>query len=117
MTYISGFVVPVAGEEKDAYVESARRAWPLFRDYGAVEHVEGWGDDVPHGETTDFHRAVAATDEETVVFSWVRWPDKATADRCEESMETDSRWKEIQMPPGARRMIVGGFEVVFEERS
>jgi uncharacterized protein YbaA (DUF1428 family) len=40
---VSGFVTPVPNGNKDAYIESARKAWPLFNEYGAPQHVEAWG--------------------------------------------------------------------------
>lgn len=42
--------------------------------------VACWGDDVPDGKLTDFCRAVQAEQDESVVFFWVEWPDKATRD-------------------------------------
>lgn len=117
MTYISGFVTPVPDENKEAYIASARKAWPLFQEYGALQQVEGWGDRVPDGEVTDFRRAVALAEGETVVFAWLTWPDKATADRCEASMESDRRWQEMEMPFDGRRMIFGGFEAIVEEKA
>ena len=75
MTHISGFVTPVKPENKDAYIESARMAWPLFQEFGALSMNEGWGDNTPDGKVTDFRRAVQAEDGEIVVFSWVVWPD------------------------------------------
>ena len=114
MTYVSGFVTPVANERREDYVASARAAWELFREYGALELVEAWGDRVPPGNRTDFLRAVDIQDGETVVFSWIRWPDKATADRCEAAMEEDDRFQALDMPFDGKRMIFGGFEPVFE---
>lgn len=42
--------------------------------------LECWGDDVPKGTQTDFWKAVAAKDDEAVLFSWIEWPDKGTRD-------------------------------------
>ncbi len=117
MSYISGFVVPVPNGNKAAYIESARKAWPLFKEYGALQHVEAWGDKVPTGKATDFNRAVDLKDGETVVFSWILWPDKATADACEASTKTDARWQQMDMPFDGKRMIFGGFEAIFDGRA
>ena len=38
----------------------AEKSWPMFKEWGAIRHVECWSDDVPHGQTTDFFRAVNA---------------------------------------------------------
>lgn len=117
MNYISGFVVPVPDKEQHAYLAVAQKAWRLFKEYGALQQVEAWGDKVPDGKVTDFKRAVGLKDGETVVFSWVLWPDKATADKCEAAMQTDARWRQMDMPFDGKRMIMGGFETVFEAKA
>jgi len=70
---------------------------------------------VPDGKLTDFRRAVQATADEAVVFSWIEWPDKATRDsvfaRMEELMKSDPRMspETNPMPFDGKRMIFGGF--------
>jgi uncharacterized protein YbaA (DUF1428 family) len=118
MTYVAGFLIPVPDGKKEAYVESARKAWEIFREYGATEVMEAWGDEVPEGKRTDFRRAVDLQEGETVCFSWMVWPDKETFRKCEASMETDSRWQEMgEMPFDGKRMIWGSFVPVFEARA
>jgi uncharacterized protein YbaA (DUF1428 family) len=114
MSYIDGFVIAVPTKNKDAYIESAKKAWELFREYGALQHVECWGDDVPDGKVTDFKRAVQATADETVVFSWIRWPSKEVRDAGQKKMMDDPRMKNMDMPFDGKRMIWGGFAPVFD---
>lgn len=115
MTYISGFVTPVPTANKEAFRANAAAAAVLFRDYGALSIVEAWGDNIPDGKVTDFRRAVAATDDETVVFSWIVWPDRATCDASEAKMMADPRMKALgDMPFDGKRMIFGGFVPIFE---
>lgn len=113
MTYVSGFVLAVPDENREAYRAAAEEAWPLFREYGAISIMENWGDNVPRGKQTDLRRAVDLQDGETVVFSWIVWPDKSASDKCEASMESDERWQGLNMPFDGKRMIFGGFETIF----
>jgi len=116
--YVSGFLSPVPTANKDKYADHARNAWLLFKEYGAVEFIEAWGENVPQGETTDYRRAVKLEADETVVFSWIVWPDKETADACEQSMQTDERWQEMMdMPFDGKRMIVGDFVPLVHEKA
>ncbi|WP_418594869.1 DUF1428 domain-containing protein [Ponticoccus sp. (in: a-proteobacteria)] len=117
MTYVAGFLTPVPNGNKQAYIDSARKAWSLFKEYGALQIMETWGDQVPAGEHTDFRRAVALEDGETVCFSWMIWPDKATHDRCGASMQTDPRWQEMDMPFDGKRMMWGSFTPIFEDKA
>jgi len=115
MSYISGFVIAVPTDRKEDYRKMAADAAEVFRDYGATEIMEAWGEDVRDGEVTDFRRAVQATEDETVVFAWIVWPDKATADAAEKKMESDERMKPpADAPFDMKRMICGGFVPIFE---
>ena len=109
MAYIDGFVIPVKTADKQAFIDHAMRVDKFFIEYSALRVVEGWGDDVPAGKVTDFARAVQATDDETVVFSWIEWPDKATRDAAFKSMQTNAEMMAGPMPFDGKRMIMGGF--------
>lgn len=114
MTHVSGFVTPVKTKDRDAYVKSAQLAAPIFKEFGALAVVENWGVDIRDGKVTDFKMAVKAEPDEAVVFSWILWPDKATSDAAEQKMMTDPRFQDMEMPFDGKRMIVGGFETIFQ---
>ncbi len=115
MTYIDGFVIPVPAQKKEAYLELASRAAPIFKEYGALRVVECWGDDVPDGKVTDFKGAVKAEGGENVVFSWIVWPSKAVRDEANKKVMSDPRLSPGQeMPFDGKRLIYGGFEVLFD---
>ena len=115
--YIQGFVVPVPEASKDAYRDVAEKFWPIVHDYGAVEHVEAWEANVEDGKQTDFRRSVALKDNEKVVFAWVAWPDKETADASRDKIMADERMEQFgsDMPFDGKRMIFGGFEPFVNE--
>lgn len=110
--YVSAFVLAVPEQHKETYREIAEKFWDIAKDYGALEHVEAWELDVPDGERTDFRRAVQIEPGEKVVFAWMIYPDKETADGSHEKIMADPRMKEFgeEMPFDGKRMIYGGFE-------
>ncbi len=116
MSYIDGFVIAVANANKQTFIDFAKQFDPIFVEYGAIRVIEAWGDDVPDGKLTDFRRAVQATAEESVVFSWVEWPDKATRDEGMKKMMEDPRMDPSSnpMPFDGKRMIFGGFVPVVD---
>ncbi len=116
MTYIEGFVIAVPTANKEAYREHAVSMVPLFKEFGMTRMVECWGDDVPDGKVTDFKRAVLAKDDETIVFSWCEYPDKATRDAAGEKMMSDPRMAEMgEMPFDGQRMIFAGFNPIVDQ--
>ena len=116
MTYIDGFVAAVPTANKQKFIEHAEKGDSVFVELGATRVLECWGDDVPEGSVTDFRRAVKARDDETVVFSWVEWPDKATRDAAMAKMMEDPRMQPDKnpMPFDGKRLIYGGFAPVVE---
>jgi len=113
MSYIDGFVIAVPNANRDKFITHARTFDAIFVEFGAIRVVECWGDDVPDGKVTDFRRAVQAKEDETVVFSWVEWPDKATRDAGMEKFMKDPRMEAAaDCPFDGKRMIFGGFKAV-----
>jgi len=109
--YIQGFVVAVPEGNKQAYRDVAAKFADFAKDFGVIEIMEAWEADVPDGKQTDFRRAVQIEPGEKVVFSWVIWPDKATADGAHAQMMSDPRMRDMgEMPFDGKRMIFGGFE-------
>jgi uncharacterized protein YbaA (DUF1428 family) len=117
MPYVDGFVLAVPKANKEEYRRMAAKGWALFKEFGATRHVECWEDDVPDGKVTDFRRAVQATADEAVVFSWISYPSKEVRDEANKKMLSDPRMKEFgQMPFDGQRMIYGGFAPIFDEK-
>ena len=116
MSYIDGFVLAVPTANRQKFLDHAHLGDSVFLEFGATRVVECSGDDVPAGQVTDFFRAVQAQPEETVVFSWIEWPDKATRDAGMKKMMEDPRMDPAHnpMPFDGKRMIYGGFVPVVE---
>ena len=113
--YINGFIVPVPSDKKGAYRAMNERHAAIFREYGALRLIQGWGDDVPEGEVTDFRRAVQAKPDETVVFAFLEWPSKQASDEAWDKMMNDERMQPSpDMPFDGKRMFWGGFDVIFD---
>lgn len=116
MAYVSGFLVAVPTAKKQEYIDVAKLAAQVFKDHGATQVVEAWGDDVPDGKLTSMPMAVQLKEDETVVFSWIIWPDKAAQIAGMENSMKDPRmdYTPENVPFDGKRMIYGGFEVIVE---
>jgi len=117
MTYVDGFVASVPNQNKAKYIKHAKEAAVVFKEHGALNLVECWGDDVPKGEKTCFHLAVQCQADETVVFSWITWPSKEIRNLGMEKVMNDPRMTEENnpMPFDGQRLIYGGFQMVVSE--
>lgn len=124
MSYVDGFVIAVPAANKQKFIDHAKMADTVFTDLGATRVIECWGDDVPSGKVTDFRRAVQAKENESIVLSWVEWPDKATRDAAMKTMThwmenpetSDPRMDPVKnpMPFDGTRLIFGGFSPIVE---
>ncbi|MFC7704511.1 DUF1428 domain-containing protein [Plastorhodobacter daqingensis] len=111
MAYVTGFLLAVPTANKEAYRKLAESSWELFKEHGCLASHETWGVDVPDGKVTSFPMAVQKKEDETVVFSWMIWPDRETCDKGWAAMMNDPRMQEMpEMPFDGMRMMWGGFE-------
>lgn len=114
--YVDGFLLAIPSANKDAYRKLAEESAVVFKDHGALSVVEAWGDDVPEGKLNSMRSAVLLEPDETVVFAWITWPDKATRDAGQAAVMADPRMNmdHASMPFDTKRMIFGGFEAIVE---
>jgi uncharacterized protein YbaA (DUF1428 family) len=120
MKYVEGFVIAVPTVNKEKFIQHAKTADAIFIEMGALRVVECWEDDVPDGKLTDFSRAVQATSEESIAFSWIERPDEATREAVFAKLMSED-FNDPRMDPSSnpmpfdgKRMIFGGFVPVVD---
>ena len=59
---------------------------------------------------------ISSKEGETPVFSWIEWPDRATADKAAKEMEAEMAGADMgDMPFDGMRMFWGGFVPVMDK--
>jgi len=131
MTYIDRYLAPVPRVNRAAYEKLAKISAQVVKEYGALRVVECWLDEsgpdasTYHGEETrqeaeeygSFVEAAGAGQDETVVMSWIEWPDKITRDAGMENVTSDPRMQFQGQPPAfdGKRLIAAGFKPMLDE--
>lgn len=113
MTYVDCFVAPVAKARRAEYAAFSQSAGAIYRDHGALDLHEYWGEDVPSGVQTSFPLAVKANDDEVVTISIIVWPSRAARDTGAAKVMEDPRMHAMDLPFDGKRAIMGGFENLF----
>lgn len=125
MSYIDCYLVAVPRENRSAYEELARISAVVLKECGARRALECWldesGPDASSYHATEarwepqnystFAIAAGAREGETVVISYVEWPNKETRDVGMQKLTSDPRMLFEDRPPvfDGRRLIAGGF--------
>lgn len=130
MTYFDCFLAPVPRDNRAAYEELARISEQVVLECGAIRVVECWLDEAGpdaatyHGVDTareiveygSFMKAAGASGEETVVMSFIEWPDKQARDAGMERVTSDPRMQFADQPPAfdGKRLIAAGFRPMLD---
>jgi uncharacterized protein YbaA (DUF1428 family) len=130
MTYIDCFLVPVPRSNKAEYEKLALISSDVLREYGALRTVECWLDETGPDASTyhaddarqsadtygTFAAAANAKDGETVVMSWVEWPDKRSRDEGMKKVMADPRmlFDDIEPVFDGSRLIAAGFRPMLD---
>lgn len=119
MSYVDGYLIPVPESRREDYRRMAEIGAQVFIEHGALHVAETWGDDLMRGKTTDFYMAVKAEPGETVVFSWITWPDKAARNAGNAAAMADPRFAEFEGSDliDGKRMIYSGFQTIVDVRA
>lgn len=132
MTYIDCYLVPVPRANEAAYEALARISADVVREHGALRVIECWLDE-SGPEASSYHsmearldssnygsfaRAAGAREGETVVVSYVEWPDKAARDVGMQRVTRDPRMQFQDWPPvfDGRRLIAAGFKPMLDSK-
>jgi uncharacterized protein YbaA (DUF1428 family) len=116
--YVDGFVVPVPKKKLAAYVQMARKAGKVWREYGALSYTECAADDVKPGKLTSFPQSVKLKAGEIAVLSFITYKSRAHRDSVNKKAMKDPRLADMMnpknMPFDGKRMIFGGFKSIVD---
>lgn len=120
--YVDGFVIPLPLANLEAYRQQATLAAAVWREYGALDYVETIGEDLNQDFGTPFGNLAKTNADETVVFAWISYRDRAHRDEVNAKVMADPRIQEMcpdhnpdfRAPFDPQRMTYGGFEVLVQ---
>jgi uncharacterized protein YbaA (DUF1428 family) len=114
MTYIDGFVIPVAKSKVAAYRKMATLGKKIWMKYGALQYIEAVGDDLDVKWGLSFPKGIKAKKGETVFFSFIVYKNKAHRNKVNAAVMNDPAMKSPpkDMPFDMKRMMYGGFKAV-----
>lgn len=114
--YVDGFLIPVPKANIELYKQIAEKAGQIWMDHGALEYIECMADDLDHENFVSFKQSAGASEDETVMFSWIVYESREHRDQVNAAVMADPRMKEM-MESGAepfdcKRMSYGGFKTL-----
>jgi uncharacterized protein YbaA (DUF1428 family) len=118
-TYIDGFLLPVPKAKLDEYRKLAEQASAIWIEHGALQYTECAADDLGAEFCRSFTETAAAQEDETVIFAWAVFADRAARDAANAKIMADERLKAI-CPQTAqifdcKRMAFGGFKIIVSQ--
>jgi uncharacterized protein YbaA (DUF1428 family) len=116
MSYVDGFVIPIAKNKIKAYIKMAKVGAKVWKDHGALEYFECVGEDLKAEWSMPFPKMVKTKPGETVVFSFIVYKSRKHRDQVNKKVMKDPRIKgdPKNMPFDMKRMAYGGFEAIVE---
>jgi uncharacterized protein YbaA (DUF1428 family) len=116
MSYVDGFVIPVAEGKIEDYRKIAENAGKIWLDHGALDYKECV---LEHGDiegVRSFKAAADAKQGETVVFAFIVYESRAHRDAVNEKVMADPRLNcdPHNMPFDCARMAYAGFKTLVE---
>ncbi|NER12091.1 DUF1428 family protein [Leptobacterium flavescens] len=120
--YIDAFVLPIPQEHLNQYRDVAGVVAKIWKEHGALAYFEYVGEDLKLEGTRSFPEAVAAKEDEAIIFGWVVFDSRETRDLANKRVASDPRMVDLIAPltnPSrvifdAQRMVYGGFQALVQ---
>ena len=116
MSYVDGYLIPVAKRKVRAYrrmAEMGRKAWTK---HGALDYKECVGEDLAPTFAKPFTRLLKLKPNETAVFAYIVFKSRAHRDQVNKKVmkEMNMGGPPKDMPFDMKRMVYGGFKTLVE---
>jgi uncharacterized protein YbaA (DUF1428 family) len=113
MSYVDGYLLVVKKKNLAAYRRLAMKAGKIWREHGALAVWENAGDDLDKPFGIPYGKLLKVKRDETVIFSWVVFKNRAARNKINKKVMEDSRFDDMDMktmPFDMKRMSSGGFK-------
>lgn len=114
--YVDGFLLPVPTAKLDDYKRIAERASAIWIEHGALQYTECAIDDPGAEFCRSFVETAGANVDETVIFAWAVFADRAARDAANAAIMADERMNSMCDETGkifdCKRMAFGGFKPI-----
>jgi len=115
--YVDGFVLPVPRDQLKKYTEVVKKIAEIWKEHGALDYSEYFGDDSNLEGTRSFTDVANTTEDEVVIFGWVTFESREARDLVNKRVAADPRMTDLLKPLtnksrpvfDAERMVYGGF--------
>ncbi len=109
--YVDGFLLPVPKANLETYRKMAQQAQAVWLEHGALDYRECVAEEIDKEGFAAFSAAAGAREDETVVFAWITYANKAERDRINAKVMSDPRLAEncCEGVFNFKRMCWGGF--------
>lgn len=118
--YVDGFVIPIKKKNLNAYKKMATLGCKIWMEYGALDYYECTGDDLDNGAGMTFPKMCKLKKDETLVFAFVVYKNKAHRKQVNTKVMKDPRMKMPEgpnaMPFDMKRFAMGGFKTMIRAK-
>ena len=117
MTYVDGFVIPVAKGKIAAYKKMAAMGKKMWMKHGALQYFECVGDDLEGMPSCGNFKSLARLKpSETAFFSFIVYKSKAHRNAVNKKVMAEMNEQPMpkSMPFDLKRMAFGGFKTLIQ---
>jgi uncharacterized protein YbaA (DUF1428 family) len=119
VAYVDGFLLAIPKSKLDLYKSMSKKAGRVWREHGALDYKEAFGDDLTQKKGATFPKRVKLKRGEVVIFAYILYKSRSHRDAVNKKVMKDPRLAAMMnpnsMPFDMKRMSYAGFKVFVDE--